>query len=129
MRHFDPLPSAKTVAQLLIINAHRYAQEREKEPAPYRLNANTLKFIAGRSRVRQSFLDDLADNLSGLDWAFSQIDDGEFVVIPIVRTQAWAKLNSKRVKDEALENDAELVDMLYRNEVGAHAKFPGEDCE
>ncbi|WP_241051857.1 hypothetical protein [Achromobacter xylosoxidans] len=117
MEQRDPLPRAREVAKLLIINAHRYAKEREKDPLPYRFNSVSLRLIAGRSTLRASFVNKVYDNLKGFGWILIEIDDKEYAIIPVERTEMWAKLGAKRVKTLALDNDIDEIDRAFKAEV------------
>lgn len=117
MEQRDPLPRAREVAKLLIINAHRYAKEREKDPLPYRFNSVSLRLIAGRSTLRASFVNKVYDNLKGFGWILIEIDDKEYAIIPVERTEMWAKLGAKRVKKLALDNDIDDIDLAFKAEV------------
>lgn len=113
MEHRDPLPRAREVAKLLIINAHRYAKEREKDPLPYRFNSVSLRVIAGRSTIRASFVKKVYDQLKGFGWILIEIDDKEYAIIPLERTEMWAKLGAKRVKALAVKNDIDEIDFVF----------------
>lgn len=117
MEQRDPLPRAREVAKLLIVNAHRYAKEREKDPLPYRFNSMSLRVIAGRSTIRASFIQKVYDQLKGFGWILIEIDDKEYAIIPVARTEMWAKLGAKRVKKLAIENDIDEIDFVFNAEV------------
>lgn len=128
--------SPRAVALLLLLNAKFYAAEREKEVAPYRFTALLLRRIAGRSRLRTAFIEQLSDELIGEGWHLLQNDEVEFAIFPVARTKPWAKLSSKRIaplmlrahhstEENQVDIEAEIEDS-YEQEFGFN---PDEDFD
>jgi len=106
------LPSPHTTAQLILINARLYEQERtERRVERYRLSTNTMRRIAKRELLRRKFLRDLEESLAALGWLLVELSN-EFAVISVSKSDSWIKLSSKRLS-ELLETPKEGIDELY----------------
>jgi len=56
--------SPRATAQLLAINAKLYEKERDRQVTRYRFSANTLRRLANRTAIRESFLNELEEELA-----------------------------------------------------------------
>lgn len=104
----------EAVAQLLIINAALYGEEKTKEISRYRFSIDTLRRFSNRKNIQSSFLDTLHGELSELGW-YLIVLDGEYAIINIEKLSAWVKLSSKRLRGlELLEmDDQEVSEVFY----------------
>ena len=106
------LPSAQTTAQLILINARRYEQDRpERRVERYRLSTTTLRRIANRDLLRSKFLLDLEEYLAAYGWLWVQLHN-EWAVINVAKTDNWIKLSSKRL-DDLQAKTKEEIDRIF----------------
>ena len=117
--------SALTTAQLICLNSYLYEKEREvaaqneKKLTRFRLSRKTLCVCSGRKVLRTSFLSELQDAMLDLGWNFFQLSDGSFGVVWELRTKAWTRLSSKRLRNNVLTDGSllskneEQVDDIY----------------
>lgn len=113
----------ETIAKLILINGKLYEQEREKEISRYRFSAQTLRKISGRKVIRQSFLDDLQDELAEIGWYLIRFEN-EYAVIDINKISSWVKLSSKRlVENNIIDLEGDQLDLIFDE------KFPYEPME
>lgn len=107
--------SPYATAQLVVINAVLYAEEKGKEISRYRLSKASLKRMAGRARLHPSFLLEVDEALAELGWQFIEHGDAEFSVIEISKIAVWPKLSSKRLLQAGLlESPEEEIDNLFQ---------------
>lgn len=104
-----------TVAMLLVLNAHAYAEEKGKEVSRYRFTRATLKKLAGRQRLQDVFLDDLTEMLEELNWTLI-IRDTDFGLLDLSKTDSWPRLNSHRIASY-LELGPDELAHLYREKL------------
>jgi hypothetical protein len=97
--------SAAATAAMILINAQRYAIEREREVSRFRLSTTSLKRIAGREVLREAFRTEVADELFERGWLMVPCSDTELAVIRTDRTGTWPKFSSRRVNDLKQEGD------------------------
>lgn len=107
--------TTSTVAMLLVLNAHAYAEEKGKEVSRYRFTRATLKKISGRQRLRDAFLDDLTEMLEELNWTLI-IRDTDFGLLDLSKTDSWPRLNSHRIAAYREFGSDELAN-LYREKL------------
>src|ERR1700722_17548828 len=98
----QPRRTALATAQLIVLNAKAYAEEKNREVSRYRFSADALKRLSNRQRLHDGFLYDLDDELLGLGWIFARRSESEFAVIDDAKATAWPKLGPKRLKDNGL---------------------------
>jgi hypothetical protein len=104
------LQTAHTTAQLLILNLFRFSEEKNKEISRCRFSKATLKRIAGRKKLRESFLMDLSDELFSLNWHFIEHSDTEFAIIQVGKIDVWTKIASSRINDLRQASAEEVQD-------------------
>jgi len=102
----------REVALLLIINALSYGQEKEKVVTRYRIGTDSFRMISDRSTLRDSFLQDVTDQVSKLGWVMATLPEGDgYAIFKADIVDKWAGLGSKRLKEEGLldmnENELE----------------------
>lgn len=104
----------EAVAQLLIINAALYGEEKTKEISRYRFSIDTLRKISNRKNIQNNFLDTLHGELSELGWYLIVLDD-EYAIINIERLSAWVNLSSKRLRELEFfdKDDQEVSEIFY----------------
>jgi hypothetical protein len=108
-------------ALLILINAKLYENERGREITRYKFSISTLRRIAGRVALRDSFLSKLDDELAELGWLLIPLGT-EYAVMDISKTESWVKLSGKRLSDEEyLDLDDEELLKIYTD------LFPPED--
>lgn len=105
--------SPSTCAELILINIALYGQEKEKEVSRARLSRTTLKKISGRRLFRQSFLDDLFEELLDRGWFMGDVDRPEFFLLRLDKVQNWTKVSSSRIQPLLQSDDLEKI----RNDV------------
>ncbi|MFT4504614.1 hypothetical protein [Caballeronia sp. 15711] len=106
--------SPLATAQLILLNARSYADEKQREVSRYRFSADALKRFSNRQRLHDGFLNDVDDELFGLGWIFARRSESEFAVIDDAKTTAWPKLGPKRLKESGLlAKDDEAIDDEY----------------
>lgn len=91
--------SAEAAAQLLILNAFRFGQEKGRETTRFRYTRETLRKLSGWKRLSAPFLDDLAEEMLALGWNQMQVSDTEFGAIKADKVGAWPRIGPKRVAD------------------------------
>lgn len=92
--------SSYATAQLLVINAALYADEKSKEVSRYRFSRESLRNISGWGRLSASFMEDLTGDLLRLGWVFIDFSDAECAMIMVSKITVWPKLSSKRLQDD-----------------------------
>lgn len=92
--------SSFATAQLLVINAALYADEKSKEVSRYRFSRESLRIISGWGRLSASFMEDLTGDLLRLGWIFIDFSDAECAMIMVSKITVWPKLSSKRLQDD-----------------------------
>ncbi|WMP17222.1 hypothetical protein [Thiothrix lacustris] len=104
----------EAVAQLLIINAALYGEEKTKEISRYRFSIDTLRKISNRKNIQNNFLDTLHGELSELGWYLIVLDD-EYAIINIEMLSSWVNLSSKRLRELEFfdKDDQEVSEMFY----------------
>lgn len=116
--------STRATAQLLAINAKLYEKERERQISRYRLSANTLRRLANRTAIRESFLLDLEEELAELNWMLVRLP-GEYALVDLSKADSWVKLGWKRLYDadgeDLLAASEDAIDEAYDKH------FPPED--
>jgi|GEM_PF-6749817 len=119
--------SAKATAVLLILNAKIYEQEKEREVSRYRFTRQTLTKCSCRRVLRNSFLDQLDEELAELGWRFIQLEF-DYAIVDASKVNSWTKLSSKRLREKALltMTDQELIDS-YESKYGDES--PIDDSE
>lgn len=90
--------SPKAAAQLLIINAKLYEEERQRQITRYRFSINTLRMISNRRAIRDTFLSELDNELAELNWLYFRLG-AEFAIISLDKADSWVKLSAKRLRD------------------------------
>lgn len=108
--------SPYATAQLLVINADLYAEEKSKEISRYRFSRESLRTISGWGRLSESFMQELAGDLRKLGWIFFELSDTECAVIQESKISVWAKLTSKRLNEAGLLNewDEDTINRAYK---------------
>lgn len=119
--------TALATAQLICLNAYFYEKEREetsqceKKLTRFRLSRKTLCVCCGRKVLRTAFLCELQDAMLDLGWNFFQLSDGSFGVVCELRTKAWTRLSSKRLRSNILVEESllckseEQIDNVYNS--------------
>lgn len=90
--------SPKATAQLLVINAKLYEEERQRQITRYRFSINTLRMISNRRAIRDTFLSELDNELAELNWLYFRLG-AEFAIISLDKADSWVKLSAKRLRD------------------------------
>ena len=109
-----PRRSALTTAQLIVLNARMYAEEKQRELTSCRFSSDTVKRMSNRQRLHEGFLSEIDDELLGLGWIFMRRSESEFAVIEDAKASVWPKLGPKRLKDIGLLGKTdESVDEEY----------------
>ncbi|MBO2985824.1 hypothetical protein [Burkholderia pseudomallei] len=107
--------STRATAQLLAINAKLYEKERDRQITRYRFSANTLRRLANRTAIRESFLNELEEELAELNLLLVRLP-GEYAVVDLSKADSWVKLGFKRLKeadDDLLAASEEHIEMKY----------------
>ncbi|MFZ1388364.1 MAG: hypothetical protein WBP46_16040 [Thiolinea sp.] len=106
--------SAATVAQLLIINVGLYSAEKDKEISRYKFSSNTLRSLANRQQIRESFTNGLFDELYELGWYLVFLE-GEYGIFSIKKLESWIKLSGIRLKSKNIlkKSDDEINELFY----------------
>ena len=116
--------SAYATAQLLIINASLYAEEKGKEISRYRFSRQCLREISGWGRLTVNFLEELGAEFATLGWYFmNEVSDGDCAIMQTSKISIWPKLSKKRLvaAPELWTSDEDSIDAAY------WAKFPPQD--
>lgn len=90
---------AESVAQLLILNAQRFGDEKGRETTRFRYTKESLRKLSGWSRLSAFFLDELSEEMLGLGWNQLIVSDTEFGAIKADKVHAWPRIGPKRVAD------------------------------
>jgi hypothetical protein len=105
MNHY--LPNATEVATLTRYLGHAYAEEKKTRSTRFRISLRTLRKIAGRTILREAFLDEWANALGSQGWTVIYYGD-HYGVIRSDAIDGWARLSSKRIAAD-LENMSEAT--------------------
>jgi hypothetical protein len=101
-------PDAAELAMLTVILIQRYAKERGKDVSRFRLARNSLRRLAIRDRLRDTFVEEWADVMAlEYNWLVFMHAD-EFLLLRAETTQTWTKVATKRCDD--------LIKRLHRGE-------------
>lgn len=122
------MTSTETVAQLILININRFAAEKNKEYSRVKISKKSLRKIAGRSIIRDAFIEALQEKFFGLGWHFGVHSDTEYYLIEKKKLDAWGRVGCSRVEQEinGLKTDPEW----YADQVGSiFAKECGQPDE
>ena len=90
--------SPSTTAKLALINIKRYSDEKEKEYSRARMSKDTVRWLSGRTVLRDSFIEELTDAFRHLGWHFFTHNDTEFALLQVDKANVWPKISSKRVR-------------------------------
>jgi hypothetical protein len=91
--------SANQSAKLIIMNLDCYSGEKEKKYSRVRISKDTMRKITKRERLRDSFVNELSDELYQLGWHLIDHSDTEFAIIEAERVSRWAKISSQRISN------------------------------
>lgn len=91
--------SAEATAQLLLVNAKRFGEEKGRETTRFRYSKETLRKLSRWERLSPLFLEELSDELLALGWVQIPISDTEFGAIMDNKVSAWPRIGPKRVAD------------------------------
>jgi hypothetical protein len=97
MDHY--LPNAAEVATLTIYLGKSYAEEKKTKLTRFRVSNRSLRKIAGRSHLRDKFLDEWALALDQMGWKVIWCGDNN-AVIRADAIDGWARLSSKRIASD-----------------------------
>lgn len=104
--------SAIHTAKLIVLNAHFYGLEKEKNITRYKISKNTLRVMSGRSSIRVSFLSELDYELAELGWMLIENHDDDLCFMLMSTTGNWAKLSSRRL-NTLIDEGADSIDESY----------------
>ncbi len=107
--------SSFATAQLLIINAALYGEEKSKEISRYRFSRQSLRNISGMGRLSGPFIEDLMGDLQRLGWIFIEFSDSDCAIMMVSKITVWPKLSSKRLNtnDQLWTLDEDLINEAY----------------
>ncbi len=91
--------SAEAAAQLLVLNAKRFGDEKGRETTRFRYTKESLRKLSGWHRLSALFLDELSEEMLGLGWNQLIVSDTEFGAIKADKVHAWPRIGPKRVAD------------------------------
>jgi hypothetical protein len=114
----DYLPSAADVAVLTVHLAYRYADEKHTNLTRFRVSNRSLRKIAGRSHLREAFLEEWAAALAEMGWMVIWHGDNN----ALIRTAAidgWARISSKRIAADLDGINASKV-QRFRRQLRSH---------
>lgn len=115
--------TARATAQLILLNAKSYEEERGRQLSRYRFSQATLRQLAGRLALRDRFLSDLEEEVAELGWLFFPFG-ADFAVLDISKADSWTKLGWKRLKESGtLDQDDGSIDEIFNQ------LFPDEPDE
>ncbi|HWK70021.1 MAG TPA: hypothetical protein VNS29_04185 [Burkholderiaceae bacterium] len=108
--------SAYSVAQLLVLNAKHYGDEKGRETSRYRYTKQSLRSLSGWKRLSEPFIRDISDEMFGLGWTVIDLSDTEFAAIETRKISVWPKLGMRRVTHLARADDPEdAIDDAYHD--------------
>jgi len=118
----------RETAQLLILNAISYGQEKGKDVSRYRIGMASLRTISSRSTIRDAFLQDLADQLNKLGWSMATLPNGDgFAIFKADIADSWAGLGTKRLKENGFLKLSESELETHFEEIIANNSQEDED--
>ena len=115
--------TATTTAKLVLINAKRYADEKNKEYSRLRISKNSLRKISGRERIHDTYVDDLNEEFARIGWHFFAHSDTEFAILKAEKVNVWAKIGTTRVDtliEEMDDGNNDAVDTEYKRLFGVN---------
>lgn len=119
--------TARATAQLILLNAKSYEEERGRQLSRYRFSQATLRKLAGRLALRDRFIADLEEEVAELGWLFFPFG-ADFAVLNISKADSWTKLGWKRVKESGfLDQDDESIDGLFNEMVPDEPDDPDDE--
>ncbi|MET3124855.1 hypothetical protein AAKU67_004477 [Oxalobacteraceae bacterium GrIS 2.11] len=113
--------TATTTVKLALINAQRYANEKNKEYSRLRMSKDSLRRLSGRERIHDTFVDELTEEFARIGWHFFVHTDTEFGILKAEKVNVWAKIGTTRVSDLIEETDSgneDAADVEYERIFG-----------
>lgn len=107
--------SSQATAQLLVLNAALYAEEKSKEVSRYRFSRQTLRDISGWGRLSGPFIEELTGDLQRMGWIYIDFSDTEIAIIQAPKITVWPKLTAKRLREDSQlwTTDEEKIHQAY----------------
>lgn len=107
--------SSQATAQLLVLNAALYAEEKSKEVSRYRFSRQTLRDISGWGRLSGPFIEELTGDLQRMGWIYIDFSDTEIAIIQAPKITVWPKLTAKRLRADSQlwTTDEEKIHKAY----------------
>lgn len=94
-RHLDGYQTAIFVLKTLLT----YEGETSRQLSRFRISRKTLRIIAARSYLRDSFVDDVGESLRELGWIMFEFGD-HYCFIRMDRIENWQRIASKRIRED-----------------------------
>ena len=117
----------RATAQLILLNARSYEEERGRQLSRYRFSQATLRKLSGRLALRERFVSDLEEEVAELGWLFFPLG-ADFAVLDISKADSWTKLGWKRLKEsEVLDHDEVSIDGLFNQMFPDEPDDPDDD--
>src|SRR5208282_6251117 len=110
MAHY--LPNPTEVATLTLYLGHVYAEEKKTKSTRFRISSRTLRKIAGRTHLREAFLDEWASALDSKGWMV--IYGEHYGLIRSDAIDGWARLSSKRIAADLESMSAATIKRIGR---------------
>lgn len=115
--------SALSTAQLIVINALKYQEEKQKEISRYKFSVESLETMANRRRLSEQFLKDLDEALAELDWVLIRLSKDFAVARMSTIEEKWAKLAATKRLEGLTTLSAEDINAKYEELVARETSF------